>query len=45
MRTKDVPKLLKLAHMKNWPHKSKWDKHCPVCNAEEQLSLKQVQSL
>ncbi len=45
MHTKDVTKLLKLAHIKNWPHKSKWDKHCPVCTAEEQLNLKQIQSL
>jgi len=37
--------LLKMAHIKKWPHKSKWDEYCPVCKAEEQLNLKQVQSL
>lgn len=36
----DVGKLLKLAHMRGWPHKSKWKEECPVCYAEEQISLK-----
>ena len=42
MHTRDVGKLLKLAHMRGWPHKSKWDDNCPVCMAEKELVIKSV---
>jgi len=40
MHTCETDKLLKLAHLRDWPHKPKWNKMCPVCSAEEQISLK-----
>ena len=40
MKTQDTGKLLKLAHMRNWPHDKKWDSLCPVCCAENELSIK-----
>lgn len=36
----DTGKLLKLAHIRNWPHQQKWKELCPVCKAQEELSLK-----
>lgn len=43
MFEKDTKKLLKLAHIRNWPHDEKWKKYCPVCIAKE--SLQQVISI
>ena len=40
MHTHDIAKLLKLSHLRNWPHEDKWKKDCPVCNAKEELTLK-----
>ncbi len=40
MRLQDVPKLLKLAHMRGWPHEQKWSKDCLVCKAKEELAVK-----
>ncbi len=40
MHQHDTGKLLKLAHMRKWPHDSKWNQLCPVCMANEQLALK-----
>jgi radical SAM superfamily enzyme YgiQ (UPF0313 family) len=40
MKTQDTEKLLKLAHMRNWPHVEKWNSLCPVCCANEELSIK-----
>jgi len=40
MHNHDVPRLLKLAHIRGWPHKDKWVKHCPICQAKEKLALK-----
>jgi anaerobic magnesium-protoporphyrin IX monomethyl ester cyclase len=40
MHTKDTGKLLKLAHTRGWPHDEKWNQSCPVCVANEELSLK-----
>ena len=40
MHTCDMAKLLKLAHMRGWPHDKKWKEDCMVCKAEEELSLK-----
>jgi len=39
MRTQDIDKLLKLAHTRGWPHQEKWKDMCPVCEAEEEMSL------
>lgn len=33
-------KLLKLAHIREWPHSEKWNQICPVCVAEEEISIK-----
>ena len=38
MFTHDVPKLLKTAHNRNWPHSKKWADQCPVCNAKEEIN-------
>jgi len=38
MANKDMTRLLKLAHLRNWPHDDKWKKHCPVCSAKEELT-------
>lgn len=38
MYSKDMRRLLKLAHLRNWPHEDKWKKYCPVCEAKEELS-------
>ena len=40
MHTCDTGKLLKLAHMRNWPHDKKWYDLCPTCIAKDQISLK-----
>jgi len=40
MSTQDIDKLLKLAHTRGWPHQEKWKEMCPVCEAEEEVSLK-----
>jgi anaerobic magnesium-protoporphyrin IX monomethyl ester cyclase len=34
----DIPRLLKLAHIRNWTHDAKWNKQCPVCEAKTELS-------
>jgi anaerobic magnesium-protoporphyrin IX monomethyl ester cyclase len=34
----DIPRLLKLAHIRNWTHDAKWEKQCPVCAAKKELS-------
>lgn len=39
MHEQDTEKLLKLAHMREWPHDKKWDDICPVCNAEKEIAL------
>ena len=39
MNLQDYGKLLKLAHMRNWHHDEKWNKECPVCLAENQVSV------
>jgi len=39
MNLQDYGKLLKLAHMRNWSHDEKWNKECPVCLAENQVSV------
>jgi radical SAM superfamily enzyme YgiQ (UPF0313 family) len=39
----DVPKLLKTAHDRKWPHSKKWADQCPVCNAKEEINqLRQI---
>ncbi len=38
MFSHDIPRLLKLAHLRDWPHDSKWDDQCPVCSAEMELN-------
>jgi len=39
MNQQDYGKLLKLSHMRNWPHDEKWNNECPVCLAEKQVNL------
>jgi len=39
MRECDTDRLLRLAHMRGWEHQEKWKKICPVCEAEEQISI------
>jgi len=34
----DIPKLLKVAHLRNWSHNKKWENSCPVCSAEKEIS-------
>jgi hypothetical protein len=34
----DIPRLLKVAHMRNWPHDKKWTEQCPVCSANNEIS-------
>ena len=34
----DIPKLLKTAHNRNWPHSKKWADQCPVCSAKEEIN-------
>ena len=34
----DMPKILKVAHMRNWSHDKKWAEHCPVCTAKNEIS-------
>ena len=38
MFDKDMERLLKLAHLRNWSHDEKWDHYCPVCNAKKSLN-------
>jgi radical SAM superfamily enzyme YgiQ (UPF0313 family) len=38
MYDKDMTRLLKLAHLRNWSHQDKWKKFCPVCEAKDSLS-------
>jgi anaerobic magnesium-protoporphyrin IX monomethyl ester cyclase len=38
MTNKDMTRLLKLAHLRNWSHDDKWKKYCPVCSAKEELT-------
>ena len=37
MFSHDIPRILKVAHLRNWPHDKKWDERCPVCNAKKEL--------
>jgi len=40
----DIPRILKVAHLRNWPHDKKWDNQCPVCSAEMEINnLKNVE--
>lgn len=39
MHTCDSEKLLKMAHLRGWPHQDKWKETCPVCVAQEELAL------
>ena len=42
----DIPRILKLAHLRKWPHDPKWDEQCPVCNARNQLNgLRKVKTI
>ena len=34
----DMPKILKVAHMRNWSDDKKWVEHCPVCTAKNEIS-------
>jgi len=34
----DIPRILKVSHMRNWPHDKKWAEHCPVCAAKNEIS-------
>ena len=38
MFSHDMPKILKVAHMRNWSHDKKWVEHCPVCTAKNEIS-------
>ena len=38
MFSHDIPKILKVAHMRNWSHDKKWAEHCPVCTAKNEIS-------
>ena len=38
MFSHDMPKILKVAHMRNWSHDKKWAEHCPVCTAKNEIS-------
>jgi anaerobic magnesium-protoporphyrin IX monomethyl ester cyclase len=40
MKNHDMSKLLKLAHMRGWPHESRWNNSCPVCSATDELAIK-----
>ena len=45
MFSHDIPRLLKLAHIRDWDHGNKWKKLCPVCIAKssiEYISQKSV---
>ena len=39
MHTCDVERILKLAHLRGWPHDKKWETQCPVCIAEKVISI------
>ncbi len=39
MHNCDTDKLLRMAHLRGWSHKEKWNGICPVCKAEEELAL------
>ena len=34
----DIPRILKVAHMRNWPHDKKWTEQCPVCSANNEIN-------
>ena len=38
MFSHEMPKILKVAHMRNWSHDKKWAEHCPVCTAKNEIS-------
>ena len=38
MFSHDIPKLLKTAQERNWPHSQKWAPQCPICNAKEEVN-------
>jgi len=38
MFSHDMPKILEVAHMRNWSHDKKWAEHCPVCTAKNEIS-------
>ena len=37
MFSKDIPKILKLSHIRNWGHGEKWNDVCPMCIAQNSL--------
>jgi hypothetical protein len=37
MFSHDIPKILKLSHMRNWEHGEKWNDACPMCIAQNSL--------
>ncbi len=39
MHNCDTDRLLRLAHMRGWRHNDRWNEICPVCIAEEEISL------
>ena len=39
MHMKDMGRILKFAHYRNFPHQDKWKQWCPVCKAQEELKL------
>lgn len=40
MGKQDTKRLLKLSHLRGWPHDEKWKPNCPSCQAKETLALK-----
>ena len=38
MFSHDIPRILKVAHMRNWPHDKKWTEQCPVCSANNEIN-------
>jgi hypothetical protein len=38
MFSHDIPKILKLSHIRNWGHGEKWNDVCPMCIAEKSLN-------
>ena len=38
MFSHDIPRILKVSHMRNWPHDKKWTEQCPVCSANNEIN-------
>lgn len=34
----DIPRLLKLSHIRKWSHDEKWNEQCPVCRSNKELT-------